>query len=102
MKIEVVENSLQISHGENLKALSMVVHKGSEAGAALAATKAGFLLDDLHAMISIDYLRDAARPTEDPDAWSTEFEKMIAYADSRGWVQDGAVRVHISTRSMSS
>lgn len=96
MKIEVLNDSLSVSRGDDLKTLSMVVHQGAEIEAALAAADAGFVLDDGHAMVSIDYLRATAQPLSGGiDDWMIAFEKMIAYADSHGWVQDGNVRVHI-------
>lgn len=53
-----------------------------------------------HAWIRIDALRALAAPHVEA-GWDEEFGKMLAFARSRGWVDDqlGAVRGHVVRRS---
>jgi hypothetical protein len=96
MKIEMWDTGLDVSERDALNRLAMIVHDGAEPSAVLSATNAGFLLDDSHAMVSIDYLRNSAQPAgPNRQDWNASFEKMIEFADSKGWVNDGMVRVHV-------
>ena len=53
-------------------------------------------LESDHAWISIERLRAACHRTGD-DQWSADFDAMVAYAGSRGWVdQSGTeLRAHV-------
>lgn len=51
--------------------------------------------DTAHLRVPIDTLRGLGTP-DDP-MWSASSDAMIAYAASRGWTGDDAVRVHLET-----
>ncbi|MFD6065142.1 PB1 domain-containing protein [Rhodococcus wratislaviensis] len=49
--------------------------------------------DGGHVWLKIGELR-AIGPSD--DEWRQGYDAMIAYAEARGWVADGCVRVHLS------
>jgi hypothetical protein len=53
------------------------------------------LLDAKHAWIPVEELADLAGPRSRDAAWRSQFDSMLAYAESRGWVAGKAVRAHI-------
>lgn len=55
------------------------------------------VLESDHAFITPEVLRELATESQRSPDWEDRFAKMIAYADSRGWVraEDSAIRVHI-------
>jgi hypothetical protein len=60
-------------------------------------TGAGRRENDAHLWINREWILANGRPA-DPQ-WRAAFEKMIAFAESRGWVDgDGAIRVHLVRR----
>ncbi|MFC5060727.1 hypothetical protein [Actinomycetospora atypica] len=63
----------------------------------LAENEAGELLPDgAHVMIPIATLRRLAEGRVS-EGWDAEFEKMISYAGTKGWLSDDgtAVRAHL-------
>ena len=49
-----------------------------------------------HIYVQVEELCRLAGAHVDDPAWSTQFEQMIAYAETKGWRrEDGAVRVHV-------
>ena len=58
------------------------------AGAGRAETAPGRDLAGLDARINVVWLRDQARGQVDA-GWETAFEKMLAYAASKGWLAEG-------------
>jgi hypothetical protein len=77
---------------EVFTAFKVVLHGG---GPSLAEA-AGVARVDEHAWIRIDALRELAGPAATP-AWEESFQGMLAYARSKGWVDDelAAVRAHV-------
>jgi hypothetical protein len=56
--------------------------------------------DDEHVTIAVGTLRDLAGDTARDPEWAQGFAGMIAYATSKGWVDDaGAVRMHVERSS---
>lgn len=51
-----------------------------------------------HVFVGIDELRRMAGERAEDQEWQDGFEAMLAYAESKGWVQDGAVRAHVEWR----
>jgi hypothetical protein len=52
--------------------------------------------DTTHAFVEPEALRQLAGERTRNSEWCTGLERMIAYADSKGWTsQSGAIRVHI-------
>lgn len=54
-----------------------------------------------HAHVSVAALRDLAGEERASDAaWAVNFDKMLAYAQSKGWVrEDGAIRAHVEWKA---
>jgi hypothetical protein len=67
----------------------------SDVDAALREAGAGTVVDG-HAWLSVSWLRGQG-PAGDPQ-WTAAFEKMIAYAATKGWgdPQRQSVRAHIA------
>lgn len=49
-----------------------------------------------HATIAAEELRRLAGARAADPEWQSNLEKMLAYADSKGWIEaDGSIRAHI-------
>ncbi|PRY17128.1 hypothetical protein [Kineococcus rhizosphaerae] len=48
-----------------------------------------------HVRVSIEWLRRTAHAEGADAGWDEQFERMLAYAESKGWVADGTVRAHV-------
>lgn len=53
--------------------------------------------DGTHAWISQDWV--IAQGAGHGPAWRDGFDKMAAYAQSKGWIENGAIRAHVETAS---
>jgi len=51
--------------------------------------------DGSHAWISQNWLIEQGK-AEGP-AWREGFDKMAAYAQSKGWIENGAIRAHVES-----
>lgn len=51
--------------------------------------------DGTHAWISQDWV--IAQGAGHGPAWRDGFDKMAAYAQSKGWIENGAIRAHVET-----
>ncbi|MDQ8729544.1 hypothetical protein [Bradyrhizobium sp. LHD-71] len=51
--------------------------------------------DGSHAWISQEWL--ISQGVAHGDAWREGFDKMAAFAQSKGWVENGAIRAHVET-----
>lgn len=49
--------------------------------------------DGAHAWISQDWL--IKQGTAHGASWKEGFDKMAAYAQSKGWIENGAIRAHV-------
>lgn len=49
--------------------------------------------DGSHAWISQDWLLEQGKAHG--AAWRDGFDKMAAYAQSKGWIENGAIRAHV-------
>jgi LmbE family N-acetylglucosaminyl deacetylase len=91
MKVHCIKGQPSVIEIEILTELSVE--------ADVAAVTLGELgtVDGDHAWLQIDELRRAAHRAGAPEGWDTEFERMIAYAKTKGWISDDgcAVRAHI-------
>lgn len=51
---------------------------------------------DAHVYVRPDQLRELAGSSADDAEWIKELDRMVAYAQGKGWVRpDGAIRAHI-------
>ena len=97
MKITIDSAQPVVHEADDLKSLSVRVAAGAPTAAAL-----GIVDDDgAHVWIPVERLREMAAATivsESREAWQVEFDNMIRYASSKGWVgSDGTtVRAHIT------
>jgi len=76
---------------EDCKAFHVELRGSGELGAA-----GRFADDGEHALIDIDWVRQAAAGRVGPD-WDAEFEGMLAYAGTKGWIEGSAIKGHIET-----
>lgn len=51
--------------------------------------------DGEHAWISQDWV--VAQGAQHGAAWRDGFDKMAVYAQSKGWIENGAIRAHVET-----
>lgn len=67
---------------------------------ALQSAGVGALREDDHVAVPQSYLRDAAGSAAEEPGWSDGFEKMLGYAQSKGWVtESGDVLAHVEWKS---
>ena len=96
MFVEVVDGVGAVRDAENLKALSL---RGTAADAARDAALVPAVADDgSHVWLRITELKArGAAGVADPVAWGEGFDGMIAFATSKGWVNEAgdAVRAHV-------
>jgi len=50
--------------------------------------------DGEHALIDVDWVRQQAAGRV-PDGWDADFEGMLGYARSKGWIEGSAIRAHL-------
>ena len=89
---------VQLVEPEDCKRFHLGVRGGdSEAlGAALSTQAVGRLLPSGDALIDIDAVRRLAAG-QVPDSWGRDFDAMIGYAKSKGWLDDTgeAIQAHV-------
>jgi len=59
-----------------------------------AALEAAGRYDGEHAWITKTWL--IAQAPKDP-SWRAEFDKMVAFAQSKGWIEGDAIRAHVES-----
>jgi hypothetical protein len=97
LRIDTGTQTITVEEAENLKQLDAItLGTGSLMGA-----KELSRVDGDHLWIKVASLRSLCGTQ--PDSWQQNFDKMIAYATSKGWVDasDGSVRVHIVAQGKS-
>ena len=102
MYVEVSADGARIRDPETLTSLSVRAVAGLDAASLARALAALGHIEGEHAWLAIDALRRAAGaevPAAARPGWESGFDGMIAYATSKGWVADGAVRAHLESPS---
>ncbi|MCB4823151.1 hypothetical protein [Roseicella aerolata] len=95
MIVHVSAQGARLDAPEDLKGFKLLVTDGLQGEALARALGSAGTLEDEHAWISPDWLRQASGRAGDA-AWTQGFEGMLAYATKKGWVnRDGAIRGHI-------
>lgn len=98
MFVEVDGNGAAVREPDVLTSLSVRVGRGVDDRAVAAALDGLGRLDGSHVWLDVPALRDRAGSLVGRDGradWEAGFDGMIAYATSKGWVADGAVRAHL-------
>lgn len=97
MIVVIDERGVELAEPEDLTRFSArVTVPLPAAGRALLNAGAGALLDDSHVAVREAWLRSRAGGLSDTAEWRDGFDRMLAYAESKGWItDDGAVRAHI-------
>jgi hypothetical protein len=99
--VDTASGHTVVREADDLTSLSVRIGQAADHQAvALALGPLGRVDGGAHAWLDVAELRAAAGRAADP-TWLSEFEKMISYAASQGWVnEDGtAVRAHIENAS---
>lgn len=94
----VVAEDVRVSDVDNLTALAVISDLTLEAiNARLTATGLGTASDG-YSWIDVEELRARGLESTSDSSWDADFDRMIAYARSKGWCDDaaGAVRAHIT------
>jgi hypothetical protein len=99
LHIDTDSGSIEVTEPQDCKRLSAIV----TGNGGLTKTLGSFGnadVDGEHLWISISQLRTVAAPAGD-DGWSSQYDGMIRYATSKGWVDKSAqrVRVHIDRQA---
>jgi hypothetical protein len=86
------DGAVALDDPENFRAFKLV--SATPDAAALAAALSGIgRIDGAHAWIDETWLR--AKGADYGAGWEAEFDTMLAFAQSKGWVENGAIRAHI-------
>jgi len=96
MKIELTDGSAKLVDVDDFAHFSVTApteYDDAQIAAALRHSGAGYLADN-SAMISATWIKAEAQPTT---AWLASFQKMLSYAESRGWLADDgeSIAAHI-------
>ena len=96
MYILVTPQAVTLEDPDNFQQFHVSVQGDvNDVGAALASAGFGSLVDE-DARISVAAVRAAAAGRVD-DGWDDGFAKMLEYARTKGWLEDGdtSIRAHI-------
>jgi hypothetical protein len=71
--------------------------EGDTAGLAEALQGVATLAEDGHAFVGVDAVRRLAGARARDPEWNAGFDKMLAYAGSKGWMNDAgtAIQAHV-------
>ncbi len=96
MVIVVDGDSVRLDDPEDLKGFKVVVPSGDETTVTQALKSVGRLVDRETAWIRAGAVRALAHGRVDDD-WDEEFEAMLGYAASKGWLSDDGseIRAHV-------
>ena len=96
VKIDLAAGTADLAEPANFGQFHIIVPGGGAAESVRVLGTDGAPADDGHVWVSIAAVRRWAGPTADAD-WEAGFEKMLEYADSKGWVDDDRthLRAHI-------
>lgn len=90
--------AVSLEEPENCKQFHVAVRGAGAAGldGVLRSTGAGKVLPSGDVMVDVEWLRRQAAGRV-PDGWSTDFYGMLAYAGSKGWLDDTghAIQAHV-------
>jgi hypothetical protein len=93
-----VSTSIHISLEEaaDCKSFRVIVHARDREAIAVALADSGITIDGDHGWVPQQWLVEQSRLAGDA-AWQKAFAGMLAYAKTKGWVNEltGAVRAHI-------
>ena len=88
-----ISDTITLEDAGNFREFHVAVHGDVAAAAAAFGGRADASARDNHLWIDIAYVRELAADAE----WEAQFEGMLAYAASKGWIDDatGRVEAHI-------
>jgi hypothetical protein len=94
VRVDTAIATARLEEPENTGRLAVVVVGDGDAELPLRAF--GARLEADHAWIELESLK-AAAAGHVPDGWIADFDEMVAFAASRGWLSDDgrAVRAHV-------
>jgi len=90
-------DSPTLAEPDDFRSFSVVTPGPPDAGAlAQAAGSLGRAAGDAHVFVDTAVLRALPGARPDDEEWALSLEAMLAFANSRGWVDDaGMVRAHV-------
>ena len=86
------DGAVSLLDADNFKGFKVSSAMSDKAKLGQALASAG-RYDGEHAWISRSWL--VAQGKAHGPAWQAEFDKMMAYAQSKGWVEADAIRAHV-------
>lgn len=99
LEIDPSEGRTNVHDLDDLKSFSVRASDQTDrALLAQALAPLGQFDGEEHAWIDIDALREASGRSDDL-GWTAQFDAMVAYASSKGWVNEGgtALRAHLES-----
>jgi hypothetical protein len=89
--------SVALREPEAFDAFKVVVD-GDGARLAEALSGVGRLAPSGEALLKIDAVAGLAGARAADPRWRAGFDAMLAYAQRRGWIEDGSIRAHVERR----
>jgi len=89
--------AVELLDADNFREFAVIAPQDIDAGTLTDALgRVGRAEGDEHVFVDRAKLLELAGPSAHAAEWLESFEGMVAYADSKGWVDaDGAIRAHI-------
>ena len=96
MYVLVDDDRVSLEEADDFTRFHVVCEHDADVSSALQAAGWGTADPDGDAYISVDALRTAGRSAGGSD-WQDGFEKMLAYAQSKGWLDEAgtAIQAHV-------
>jgi hypothetical protein len=89
VKVVVQDDAVELRDPEDCKGFHVEVQGDVDVAAVLDESGAGRMADDGdHALIEIGWVRQHA--TSVGPSWNEDFEAMLDYARTKGWIDEGA------------
>lgn len=85
----------QLLQPSDFTSFKVVVHGIDRIRARSALASVASWVDEDHVAVPADTLRSLAGDAALDAAWEDGFAKMLAYAATKGWMVDGAIRAHV-------
>lgn len=95
--VDPTATTAELTGVEELTSFDVAVPTGAAAAEVATALSAAGRLDGGHVHVLQDWVREQARALGVDEGWDARFDGVLAYAASKGWVDEtaGTVRAHV-------
>ena len=87
-----ISDTITLEDANNFREFHVAIDGDVDAAVAAFDGRAAASERDNHLWIDIAFVRDLAGDAADAE-WQTQFDAMLAYANSKGWIDEPANRV---------